>query len=148
MIDLQAVKARAAVRRALRADSASLANAAKWLTESPPSRPLISQLARLATATAFAEAQQGAREAVRTPARVARLLRWGWPHAEAQAQAERLRDRDEHSDFRHLCLECRHYRPGRCGNHKAADLLAPAVGKDLATMFQDCPGFVPMEDVR
>jgi virulence-associated protein VagC len=75
------------------------------------------------------------------PPIVARLIRWGWPHAEAQAQAERLRDRDEHADFRHLCIECQHFRPGRCGNHKAADLSTPEVGRDLAAIFQDCPGF-------
>lgn len=80
------------------------------------------------------------------PVIVARLIRWGWKHAEAKAQADRLRDRDEHADFRHLCIECTHYRPGRCGNHRAADLRAAEVGRDLATMFQDCAGFARRVD--
>lgn len=80
------------------------------------------------------------------PVIVARLIRWGWQHAEAQAQADRLRDRDEHADFRHLCIECRHYRPGRCGNHRAAALCSADVGHDLATMFQDCAGFARRVD--
>lgn len=82
---------------------------------------------------------QGYPEAI-TAARVARAMRLGFEQQVAEALAERLRERDDHADYRHLCIECRHYRPGRCGNHTAAQLMTPNVGRDLATMFQDCPG--------
>lgn len=84
----------------------------------------------------------------RFQARAGLIRRHGFAAQDAEDLAERLHLRDVHADYRHLCLECSHYRPGRCGNHKAADLLSPAVGNDLASMFQDCPGFVPMGDVR
>jgi hypothetical protein len=76
--------------------------------------------------------------------RRARLMRWGWPEAEAESLAERLVRRDREADSRVSCADCRHYKPaGRCRNHKAAGLLSPDVGRDLAAMLQDCPGFTP-----
>lgn len=74
-------------------------------------------------------------------ARVARAMQLGFEQQMAEALAERLRERDDHADYRHLCIECRHYRPGRCGNHRAADLATAEVGRDLATMLQHCAGF-------
>lgn len=74
-------------------------------------------------------------------ARVSLILRRGINATDADDLAERLHLRDVHADHRHLCVECRHYRPHRCGNHRAAGLTAADVGRDLATMFQHCPGF-------
>ena len=73
--------------------------------------------------------------------RRARLMRWGWPEAEAEKLADRLVKRDREDDERVSCTDCRHYRPGRCGNHRRAGLNVPDVGRDLAAMLQRCPGF-------
>lgn len=76
--------------------------------------------------------------------RRARLLRWGWAEPDAETLAERLVKRDREHDGRVSCTDCGHYRQGRCGNHKAALLHSPEVGRDLAAMLQRCPGFQPM----
>ena len=76
-------------------------------------------------------------------ARHARLLRAGHGNVDAEDLAERLTLRDRDADERRLCIECKHYRPGRCGNHRRAGLQAPDVGRDLATLLQRCPGFQP-----
>jgi virulence-associated protein VagC len=76
-------------------------------------------------------------------ARRARLLRWGWPKAEAEMLAERLAKREREQDDRVSCTDCRHFWPGRCGNHRAALLHSHEVGRDLAAMLQRCPGFQP-----
>ncbi len=73
--------------------------------------------------------------------RRARLMRWGWSEPEAEKLAERLVKRDRDGDDRVSCTDCRHYRSGRCGNQKAADLHSPEVGRDLAALLQRCPGF-------
>ena len=73
--------------------------------------------------------------------RRARLMRWGWSEAEAEKLAERLVRRDREGDDRVSCIDCRHYRAGRCGNHERAGLRAPDVGRDLAAMLQRCEGF-------
>jgi len=70
-----------------------------------------------------------------------RLMRWGWPEADAETLAERLVMRDRAADDDRVnCTECHHHRPGRCGNHRAAGLHSPEVGRDLAGMLQRCPG--------
>jgi TubC N-terminal docking domain len=74
--------------------------------------------------------------------RRARLLRWGWPPADADALAARLVARDRAADLRVSCTECRHFQPGRCSNFRRAGLTTPALGKDLAALLQHCPGFV------
>ena len=74
-------------------------------------------------------------------ARRAGLLRWGWSEPEAENLAARLHERDLHADYRQLCVECQHYRRGRCGNHGAAGLATNIVGRELATMFQNCGSF-------
>ena len=73
--------------------------------------------------------------------RRARLVRWGWTEANAERLAERLARRDREQDDRVSCTDCRHYRPGRCGNHRQAGLHGSEVGRDLATLLQRCPGF-------
>lgn len=75
--------------------------------------------------------------------RRARLMRWGWPEADAEKLAERLAKRDREHDDRVSCTDCRHYRPGRCGNHEAAGLQGHDIGRDLAAMLQRCTGFQP-----
>lgn len=78
----------------------------------------------------------------RFQARRDRLLRWGWPAAEADEMAGRLAQRDAHADDRVVCAaDCMHYRPGRCGNHQRAGLQSPDLGRDLAGLLQRCPGF-------
>lgn len=71
--------------------------------------------------------------------RRARMLRWGWAGLDADALARRLAKRDD--DDRVSCTDCRHYRPGRCVNHRQAGLNAADVGRDLAAMLQRCPAF-------
>ena len=73
--------------------------------------------------------------------RVARLRRWGWPEPDSEKLAERLTLRDRGDDDRVSCIDCQHYRPGRCGNHRRAGMSAPDVGRDLAAMLQRCKGF-------
>ena len=73
--------------------------------------------------------------------RRARLQRWGWTEPEAAKLAERLGLRDRADDERVSCADCGHYRPGRCGNHRAAGLTVADVGRGLATLLQRCPGF-------
>lgn len=74
-----------------------------------------------------------------------RLLRWGWPEKDATALAERLARRDAEDD-RRACVECSHYRPGRCGNHRAAGLHTHDLGRDLASLPQRCAGFLSASD--
>lgn len=123
-LDLRAIKADAAARLAGRAVAtlASVANAAN-----PAIRA--SQLAALAGS---------ATDAQRYRDTLARLLRWGWPQDDAEATARRIAERDPDDD-RRTCMECAHHRPGRCGNHRAAGLYSPEVGRDLAALPQRCP---------
>ena len=83
----------------------------------------------------------GTAQRARFLSRQSRLQRWGWTASEAQALAERLSRRDREQDARVSCLECRHARPGRCGNHLRAGLRGPALGSDLAGTLQHCPGY-------
>lgn len=78
---------------------------------------------------------------VRFAARVDRLRRWGWPATAAHAMAERLAQRDCEGDYRACCLDCRNFRPGRCGQFRRAGLVAPDVGRELAALPQHCPAF-------
>lgn len=73
--------------------------------------------------------------------RRARLLRWGWSEADAEGLAERLVKADRDHDERVSCTDCRHYRPGRCGNHGRAGLATVDVGRDMVTLLQRCPGY-------
>ena len=73
--------------------------------------------------------------------RRARLLRWGWAEQDAENLAERLGKGDRDNDDRVSCIDCEHYRPGRCGNHGRAGLHDTHVGRDLASLPQRCLGF-------
>ncbi|MDL2339490.1 MAG: hypothetical protein QFE16_16775 [Pseudomonadota bacterium] len=73
--------------------------------------------------------------------RRARLMRWGWPETEAEALADRLVRRDRDTDERVSCIDCGHYQPGRCGNHRRAGLNVAEVGRDLASLLQHCPAW-------
>jgi len=55
-----------------------------------------------------------------------------------------LVNRDRSADERVSCTDCKHYRPGRCGNHHHAHLNVAEVGRDLASLLQRCPGFQPL----
>lgn len=79
----------------------------------------------------------------RFTARRDRLIHREWSTIEAEAMAERLTQGDRAGDERVSCLDCKHYRPGRCGNHRAARLTSPEVGRDLAALPQHCHGFQP-----
>lgn len=70
-----------------------------------------------------------------------RLVRWGWAEPDAEELAERLVKCDREQDDRVSCTDCQHYRPGRCNNHRRANLQSADVGRDLAAMLQRCPGF-------
>jgi TubC N-terminal docking domain len=70
-----------------------------------------------------------------------RLIRWGWSEQEADIQAERLATRDREQDERVSCTDCRHYQPGRCGNHRRAGLRVTSIGRDFASLLQRCGGF-------
>lgn len=78
-------------------------------------------------------------------ARLDRLLGLGFDATDADDLSERLHLRDIAGDDRACCIECMQYRPDRCGNHRAAALNSPELGRDLAAMLQRCPGFRPME---
>ena len=98
---------------------------------------------RLSAAEADAAHAEPWNDAViaRFVARVVLLMRRGFDATDADDLAERLHLRDAQGDGRTLCLECRHYRPGRCGNHRRAGLTVADVGRDLAAMLQRCPAF-------
>lgn len=77
-----------------------------------------------------------------TPGRVARLQRLGFDAAEADVIGRRMLARDmDPGDSRVNCTECLHYRPPRCGNHRAAMLRPADLSRDLAALLQRCPGF-------
>lgn len=104
----------------------------------PPERPY--KLAMAEGDAAHADPWDDAAIA-RFQARAGLIRRDGFDEQDADDLAERLHLRDVHADYRHLCLECRHYRRGRCGNHRAAGLMTVEVARDMATTFQHCPGF-------
>lgn len=122
------------MRLALRAAKSDLIE----ILTPPPARPY-----RLsATETRVAHADPWDDDAIaRFQGRKRHLMLLGLRDQDAEDLAERLHLRDVHADCRHLCLECRHYRPGRCGNREAAGLLTAEIGRDMATMFQHCSGF-------
>ena len=76
-------------------------------------------------------------------ARTLLFLRRGINATDVDDLAERLTLRDRDIDERRLCLECSHYTPGRCGNHRGAGLNVPEIGRDLPVALQRCSGFAP-----
>ena len=73
--------------------------------------------------------------------RVVRLVRLGFDADDADDLAERLHLRDVEGEDRTLCVECSHYRPGRCGNHRDAGLHTAELARDTAVTLQRCTGF-------
>ncbi len=69
-------------------------------------------------------------------------MRWGWAEPDAERLAERLVIRDREADERVSCTDCGHYRPGRCRNHRAAD-VGRELPAEIVSMLQRCPGFAP-----
>lgn len=51
------------------------------------------------------------------------------------------------NDGRVKCLDCKHFRPWMCFNHRAALLSTPEVGPDLASLRQRCPGWQRAKEV-
>lgn len=47
------------------------------------------------------------------------------------------------TDPRVTCTTCRHYRPLRCGNFRAAGLRHPDISRAMASLPQRCPGHFP-----
>lgn len=118
-----------------------LGDAAEIQASAPPAEPTlaapVAASAELLAAPAWTDG-----DIARFISRRTRLLRWGWPEAEAEELAERLVKRDRAADDDRVnCTECHHHRPGRCGNHRGAGLHSPELGRDLAVMLQRCPGF-------
>ena len=72
-------------------------------------------------------------------ARHVRLLTLGFTDGDADDLAERLTLRDRDGDTRRLCIECAHYRGGRC-RQAARSGVGPEVGA-LAVVFQRCTAF-------
>lgn len=77
----------------------------------------------------------------RYQARTAAIQRHGYGEQDAEDLAERLHLRDVDGDRMVMCVECSRYRPGRCGNHRAAGLMVSELARAVTVMFQDCPGF-------
>lgn len=74
-------------------------------------------------------------------ARVGRFLRLGINATDADDLSERLHLRDIDGDDRACCIECTHYRAGRCANHRIAGLHGSDVSRHLASLLQRCEGF-------
>jgi hypothetical protein len=94
------------------------------------------RLANAAGGAAHAKAWDDAAIA-RFQARAHRLVRLGIASQDAEDLAERLHLRDVTGDDRVLCVECNHYRAGKCGNPHQAWLSSPG----LAATLQRCAGF-------
>jgi hypothetical protein len=147
MLDLDAIRKRAAVRVSI----ASPANAANLLTQP------ISNVAGLAAQRPLMTREDADRchaggwtdaEIQTFTGRVLLLVRRGVSTTVADDLAERLTLRDRDGDDRRLCLECRHFRPGRCGNHRAAGLHSSELGRDVAAMLQRCQGYGTEADAQ
>ena len=148
MLDLAAIKARAAARLGAHAHPQTPASPANWLIQ--PTE--ISQLAGVASPKPVdpdrwcwpsSDAMNGS-ELQTFTARVLLFTRRAMGEPQAEALADRLVGRDREQDDRRLCLECNNYRPGRCGNSRNAGLTAHQIGGDLAALLQRCPGFSPV----
>ena len=78
---------------------------------------------------------------VRFQARTAAIQRHGFGEQDTEDLAEQLHQRDVGREPMVMCMECSHYRPGRCGNHRAAGLMVPELARVITVMLQRCPGF-------
>jgi len=77
--------------------------------------------------------------------RKSRLMRWGWSEFDAEVLAARPVSRARDIDQLVRCIDCMHYRPGRCSNFRRADLSGDEVGRELASLPQRCTGFQLLE---
>lgn len=76
-------------------------------------------------------------------------LTWrGLGESAARALADTLARRDAAGDHRRMCVECANFAVGYCARHRAAGLLRPDIGQDLATLLQTCPAFNSFEVTR
>ena len=55
--------------------------------------------------------------------------------------AEISERRDREQDARVSCTDRRHYRLGRCANHRHAGLQSADVRRDLPALLHHCPGY-------
>jgi hypothetical protein len=119
MLDLDSIRERAAAR----AGAATPANPANWLIEGDGG--------------ADATPANPAKRLIEAGA-ISQLATLATGESEPQPpEPPPLRD----VDARVTCQRCAHYRPHRCGNHRAAQLLTAEVGPELAALPQHCPGF-------
>ena len=109
-----------------------------------PVMPLLSGVTGAAVSDAWCWPQSDAMNGAEIDAFTKRVHLFA-RHGNGEAQADELGDllvlRDRQLDDRRMCLECRSYRPGRCGNHRVARLNSPELGRDLAELLQRCRGF-------
>ena len=152
VIDLGAIKARAAARlaaAALPAPFAEGANPANWLTPPPP----ISQLATLANNGAtdadaccwpHSDGMNGA-ELLRMSIRLRLFARRGMEEAGAERLADQLMRLDRDRSGLIACVACSRLSGGaaqgwRCNGYRAAG-IARELLDDLVATPQRCPGF-------
>lgn len=157
MLDLQAIRSRAA---ASRADAANVANPANWLIEpgpetraevanpanpanDPVGSPCVSQLAKLANipegaarpyALTLADGDRahanpwGDREVTAFQERTWKLQRLGFPEQDAEDLAERLALRDVDGLDMRACVECRNLSGRRGGFRCGQPAVAGLIG--------------------
>lgn len=63
------------------------------------------------------------------------------PEAASAVFLEMLARLFEDKDDRVICLECCHYRHGRCMRHQQAGLSTSVVGPELARLPQNCAAY-------
>lgn len=136
MLDLAALKLRAAARLHPVPQCARVANPASPANDPVAEACPTSQLAALARVMNPDTAARAAREAFEERAAILEYDA-GLPRVQAEAAAA------GDSDDRVRCMDCGHLRDGYCRNHRAALLVAPDIGTDLANLPQRCRGFQP-----
>ena len=129
-------------RAAIRAERDALVQALK--TEAMPARRSGNPLMTVEQGDACHWPVWSDAEIVAFTTRTLYFMRRGVNATDSDDLSERLTLRDREQDDRTLCLECTHYRPGRCGNHVRAGLGGHALPRDMATQLQHCPGFTPL----
>ncbi len=83
----------------------------------------------------------------RFQARAALIGQRGFCEQDAEDLAERLHLRDVHADHRHMCLECRRYTPGQCGDRREAGLESSDLSVELVVAMQHCQGFRELPEI-
>jgi hypothetical protein len=140
------------------APPANFASSASCGVKALPVAPEIRKLAKLAAPTpapapdpdlwAWTHSSAMNRQEIDTfMARQDLFRQRGTTPQDAERVADKLVGRDRGEDDRRLCLECRHLRgvgPYRCGNARAAGVLAD-LARDMVLNLQRCYGY---EDAR